>query len=103
VQVRGQGSYDITHVHWLNNHALTCAVNTRQLHLIKVDHQHVKMYEPELYVKNYMPRGNRSAYAQFRCGVAPLRLETGRYEQLVLEQRVCLTVIMLWRMKCMYF
>jgi hypothetical protein len=30
-------------------------------------------YAPELYVKNNMPRGNRSAYAKFRCGVARLK------------------------------
>ena len=31
----------------------------------------------------------RSAYARFRCGVAPLRLETGRYERLPEDQRLC--------------
>ena len=36
-----------------------------------------------------LPRSHRSAYAKFRTGVAPLRLETGRYEHLNLEQRVC--------------
>ena len=28
-------------------------------------------------------------FAKFRCGVAPLRLETGRYERLSPEQRTC--------------
>ena len=28
-------------------------------------------------------------FAKFRCGVAPLRLETGRYERLSQEQRTC--------------
>jgi hypothetical protein len=46
-------------------------------------------YEHELYVTNNMPKGNRSAYAKFRCGLAHLRIDTGRYEQLALKQRVC--------------
>ena len=29
-----------------------------------------------------MPQSHRSAFAKFRSGVAPLRIETGRYERL---------------------
>ena len=29
-------------------------------------------------------------YSKFRCGVAPLRLETGRYENLQIDERLCL-------------
>lgn len=36
-----------------------------------------------------MSRGHRSAFAKFRCGVAPLRLETGRYEGLSVNDRKC--------------
>ena len=36
-----------------------------------------------------MPFCERSAFAKFRCGVAPIRLETGRYENLPLEERCC--------------
>ena len=36
-----------------------------------------------------LPRLHRSAYAKFRCGVAPLRIETGRYEGLRLDERHC--------------
>ena len=34
---------------------------------------------------------NRSAYAKFRCGVAPIKIETCRYglNRLPIEQRVC--------------
>ena len=44
----------------------------------------------EPYVKNTMPKKYRSAFAKFRCGVAPLRLETGRYEGLKEEERQCI-------------
>ena len=36
-----------------------------------------------------MQRNHRSVFAKFRMGVAPLRIETGRYERLEEEQRVC--------------
>ena len=32
---------------------------------------------------------HRSAFAKFRCGVAPIRIETGRYEGLSIEERIC--------------
>lgn len=46
-------------------------------------------YETENHVKCLMPRGHRSAYSKFRCGVAPIRIETGRYERLPVEERKC--------------
>ena len=36
-----------------------------------------------------LTRGKQSAIAKFRRGVAPIRLETGRYEGLCVEDRVC--------------
>ena len=36
-----------------------------------------------------MSRAQRSSLAKFRCGVAPLRLETGRYENLAITDRIC--------------
>ena len=46
-------------------------------------------YAEENYVKIIIQRNHRSAFAKFRMGVAPLRIETGRYERLEEEQRVC--------------
>ena len=46
-------------------------------------------FETEAYVKLIMPLSWRSALAKFRAGVAPLRLETGRYENLAVNQRTC--------------
>ena len=42
--------------------------------------------EPYLYI---LVKSHRSAIAKFRCGVAPIRLETGRYEQLAPHERLC--------------
>ena len=43
----------------------------------------------EDYVRALLPRSHRSALAKFRCGTAPLRIETGRYEGLAEEERTC--------------
>ena len=43
----------------------------------------------EKYVYNILPKSHRSALAQFRSGTAPIRLETGRYEGLPVEERIC--------------
>ncbi len=36
-----------------------------------------------------MPAKYRSSFSKFRFGVAPIRLETGRYEHLPVDQRLC--------------
>ena len=46
-------------------------------------------YFTELYVSTLLPGMHTRAFFNFRCGVAPLRLETGRYEHLPLEERTC--------------
>ncbi len=43
----------------------------------------------EPYLKCIMNFKHRSAIAKFRSGVAPIRLETGRYEHLNADERVC--------------
>ena len=48
-------------------------------------------YTTEGYLSIPIPRQHRSAYAKFRRGVAPIRLETGRYERLEVESRTCFT------------
>jgi hypothetical protein len=37
----------------------------------------------EKYVELFMPKTYRSALCKFRCGVAPIRIDTGRYERVV--------------------
>ncbi len=38
------------------------------------------MFSVEHYVRNIMSKKYRSAFAKFRSGVAPICIETGRYE-----------------------
>ncbi|MCG8049515.1 MAG: reverse transcriptase family protein, partial [Candidatus Thiodiazotropha endolucinida] len=46
-------------------------------------------YETENYVKMNLQRNERSILAQFRCGVLPLRIETGRFVGEKPEERLC--------------
>ena len=46
-------------------------------------------YKEENYVKILLPLSHRSALAKFRMGIAPIRIETGRYEQLPVNERIC--------------
>ena len=46
-------------------------------------------YCVEKYCTLILPKLHRSALCKFRCGVAPLRIETGRYEGLPVERRIC--------------
>ena len=36
-----------------------------------------------------MPLSHRATFAKFRCGVAPIRIETGRFENLDVILRLC--------------
>ena len=36
-----------------------------------------------------LPQSHRSVFSKFRCGVGPLRIETGRYERLAEDLRIC--------------
>ena len=46
-------------------------------------------FDVEEYCKLVWPPRHRSALCKFRCGVAPIRIETGRYNNLCLNQRIC--------------
>ena len=47
-------------------------------------------FHTEDYVIKVKNRRARASLAKFRCGTAPIHLETGRYMHLPVEQRVCL-------------
>ena len=46
-------------------------------------------YGTEKYLLTNIPGKYKSALAKFRCGVAPLKIETGRYEGIIVENRTC--------------
>lgn len=46
-------------------------------------------FEANIYCRKPLPHRQRAAFAKFRCGVAPLRIETGRFENKPLQERKC--------------
>ena len=47
-------------------------------------------YSTEPYVHNVFNRGHRSILAQFRSGILPLKVETGRFTNIPVEFRLCI-------------
>ena len=45
--------------------------------------------ETEPYIKSFMNRKHRSYLSQYRCGILPLEIETGRWINKPLENRIC--------------
>jgi hypothetical protein len=43
----------------------------------------------EKYLSVNMSGKYKSSFSKFRCGVAPLKIETGRYEGVSIENRTC--------------
>ena len=60
-----------------------CGNKLRTYKLFKME------FKVEEYRKMLLPLKHRSACAKFRCGVAPIKIETGRYENLVVEEWTC--------------
>jgi hypothetical protein len=48
-----------------------------------------EVFETEMYLSKNISSRYRSAFDKFRCGVAPLRIETSRYENKKVNERVC--------------
>ena len=46
-------------------------------------------YTTEPYLYKVHDRHHRSILAQFRCGILPLKVETGRYQSIPIELRLC--------------
>ena len=44
---------------------------------------------PELYCCRIINRQRRAIFAQFRSGILPLKIETGRFRKLKVEERLC--------------
>ena len=61
--------------------------------MVRINFSHYRTFktnfETETCVKILMPFAWRSSFAKFRAGVGPLRLETGRYGNLAVNQRTC--------------
>ena len=52
-----------------------------------------RLFKNDLYLEDYVQhrfqRKKRSLLAQFRLGILPLHIETGRYTNTPIDQRIC--------------
>lgn len=46
-------------------------------------------FKAKIYCRKPLPHRQRAAFAKFPCGVAPLRIETRRFENKSLHERKC--------------
>ena len=68
------------------NEWVNCILDSPKLRTYKMFKSN---YDTECYVKLVLNRGHRAALAQFRCGILPLSIETGRFQNIPLEYRLC--------------
>ncbi|XP_052217139.1 uncharacterized protein LOC127835010 [Dreissena polymorpha] len=79
---------------WLNNINREQAAHGRGGNKLRTYKLFKQTYNTESYVNNIIiPRSHRSAFAKFRCVVAPLKIETGRYQGIVPNERFCFNCI----------
>ena len=74
---------------WLNAIDKEQAVNGSGRNKLRTYRLIKRTYKTEQYCLTRLPPKHRSAFAKVRCGVAPIRIETGRYEGLELKNRIC--------------
>ena len=63
---------------------------TKQRNKLRTHCQFKHEYCTEPYVTEVLNRQHRIALAKFRCGVAPLRIETGRYQKAAPRTKITL-------------
>lgn len=74
---------------WLETINRTTSVTGRGGNKLRNYCTYKSEFTTEHYCNMIMPPQHRSAYCKFRCGVAPIRIETGRFENLNIENRTC--------------
>jgi hypothetical protein len=73
---------------WLDKLNRICAINGNGMNKLRTYRKFKKKFATESYVM-IVNRKQRQAFAKFRCGVAPIRIETGRYVGESVDERVC--------------
>ena len=76
-------------IKWLESVQRESAKSKKGKNKLRTYRSFKSLFASECYVYTIMPHSHRSAMAQLRCGTAPLRIETGRYEGLKEEERIC--------------
>ncbi len=74
---------------WFQNVYQKRAISGQARNKLRTYRQHKTQFKAEDYLIKVVTRKHCSALAKFRVGVDPIRLETGRYEGLEVDEREC--------------
>ena len=73
----------------LNKYKLEWANKIQSVSKLRTYRQIKTVFGTENYLLSTLSKGEKSYFAQFRCGILPLRVETGRYIGLHANERIC--------------
>ena len=76
-------------IDWLHSIQNVSSTNGRGRNKLRTYRLFKNTFTVEPYCTMILSFCHRSAFSKFRCGVAPIRLETGRYENLPISERKC--------------
>ena len=82
-------SMDLFITEWLTTLNSTTGTSGKGRNKLRTYRTFKHEFKTEEYCKLILPPSHRSALCKFRCGVAPIRIETGRFENLKLNERKC--------------
>lgn len=83
------GSFNWPDSTWLSEVNRVQARRGPGLNKLRSYNRFKSQYCSEAYVTVVMSRSHKSVLASFRCGTAPLKIETGRNEGLAVKDRTC--------------
>ena len=73
----------------LENHKIDWSNKLQTVSKLRTYREFKSEYTTEKYLLANMTKLEKSHFAQFRCGILPLRVETGRYSGLSVHERTC--------------
>ena len=82
-------SMDLFITKWLTTLNSTTGTSGKGRNKLRTYRTFKHEFKTKEYCKLILPPSHRSALCKFRCGVAPIRIETGRFENLKLDERKC--------------
>ena len=84
-----EAAFDRYKEEWIRCVSRPCAVRGEGGNKLRLYSQFKSIYGTEQYCTSILPTRHRSAFARFRCGVAPIMIELGRYTNTPIENCKC--------------
>ena len=82
---------DLKHIEnqLLDNHKVDWSNKVQTVSRLRTYREFKYEFKTEKYLLSNLTKLEKSHFAQFRCGILPLRVETGRYSGLGVHERTC--------------